>query len=176
MRKVILFISMSLDGYIADRNGGVGWLSGQSDSAGDMDSYGEFIDGIDTVLMGGNTYRQIVNELSPDEWVYKGLKSYVISRCGGENSDEVFFTDESPVKLVEELKPAEGSGIWICGGAAIARQLIKADMIDRYHISIIPTILGGGIRLFGEGGRELKLKLIKTQSYNGITDLVYERR
>ncbi len=50
------------------------------------------------------------------------------------------------------------------------------DLIDQYYISVIPTLLGSGIRLFGNMAKEIKLKLLKTQSYNGITDLVYERR
>ncbi|WP_331682763.1 hypothetical protein [Blautia sp.] len=50
-------------------------------------------------------------------------------------------------------------------------------MIDQYYITVIPTILGSGIRLFENvNGKEIPLKLIKTQSYNGMTDLIYIRR
>nr|WP_235713694.1 hypothetical protein [Amedibacillus dolichus] len=49
-------------------------------------------------------------------------------------------------------------------------------MIDCYYITVIPTILGSGIRLFGETDHEIKLKLLKTQSYNGMTDLIYTKR
>ena len=69
-----------------------------------------------------------------------------------------------------------GKNIWICGGADIVKQLVRADVIDQYFINVMPTILGGGIRLFDGLEKERKLKLIKTKSYNGITDLVYERR
>ena len=79
MRDVVLFIAMSLDGYIADKNGGVGWLSGQGDADEPMDSYGTFIKDVDTVVMGWNTYHQVVTELSPGQWVYEGLKTYVIT-------------------------------------------------------------------------------------------------
>ena len=61
-------------------------------------------------------------------------------------------------------------------GADIVKQLVRADVIDQYFINVMPTILGGGIRLFDGLEKERKLKLIKTKSYNGITDLVYERR
>lgn len=54
--------------------------------------------------------------------------------------------------------------------------MIREDLIDRYYISVIPTLLGTGIRLFENGEREIKLKLLRTQTYDGITDLVYERR
>lgn len=60
MKKVILFIAMSLDGYIADKNGNVDWLQGQGGESEDIDSYSEFIKDVDTVIMGWNTYNQIV--------------------------------------------------------------------------------------------------------------------
>ncbi|MCW6660996.1 dihydrofolate reductase, partial [Aerococcaceae bacterium NML201209] len=70
MRKVKLFIAMSVDGYIADKNGGVGFLKGHEDSLETEDTYSKFIKNIDIVLMGWNTYNQIITELSPDNWVY----------------------------------------------------------------------------------------------------------
>ena len=63
MRKVTLYIAVSLDGYIADRNGAVDWLHGQDSGAEDLNTYPDFIKGMDTVVMGWNTYRQIVEEL-----------------------------------------------------------------------------------------------------------------
>ena len=66
MRKTVLFIAVSLDGYIADKNGGVGWLSGQSSENTRYDPYSEFIKNIDTVIMGRKTYSQIITELSPE--------------------------------------------------------------------------------------------------------------
>ena len=78
MRKVVLFIAMSLDGFIADRRGGVDWLSGQGSGAS-FDAYGAFIQNVDTVLMGWNTYHQIITELAPGEWPYTGLACYVFT-------------------------------------------------------------------------------------------------
>lgn len=69
---------MSLDGYIADSKGNVDWLNGQSNDD-NVDSYSEFAKDIDTVVMGFNTYHQIVTELSPNEWVYSDFKTYVIT-------------------------------------------------------------------------------------------------
>ena len=79
MRKVILYIAMSLDGYIADKNGGVDWLSGQGAEGAEEGTYSEFIKGIDTVVMGWNTYVQVKTELSPEIWPYEELTSYVIT-------------------------------------------------------------------------------------------------
>ena len=64
MRKTILFIAMSLDGYVADSNGKVNWLQGQRNDDENIDSYSKFVERIDTVFMGWNTYHQIVSELS----------------------------------------------------------------------------------------------------------------
>ncbi len=69
MRKVTLFIAMSLDGYIADYQGKVDWLEGQGDDKENTNSYSEFVKEVDTVVMGWNTYNQIVTELSPNEWM-----------------------------------------------------------------------------------------------------------
>ena len=175
-RNTVLFIAMSLDGYIADANGGVDWLEGQNPEEGDGNSYDNFIREIDTVVMGWNTYRQIATELSPQQWVYEGLTSYVLTHRKIEKMDGIIFTDESPCWLVRRLRRKPGKDIWICGGASTAGQLMKEGMIDRYHISIIPTLLGSGIRLFDSLKGQTKLKLVRSQVYNGIAELVYERR
>lgn len=126
--------------------------------------------------MGWNTYRQIATELSPQQWVYEGLTSYVLTHRKIEKMDGIIFTDESPCGLIQRLRRKPGKDIWICGGASTAGQLMKEGMIDRYHISIIPTLLGSGIRLFDSLKGQTKLKLVRSQVYNGIAELVYERR
>ena len=103
MKNVSLFIAMSLDGYIADSNGKVDWLNGQSKNEENIDTYSEFIQKIDTVIMGWNTYHQIVTELSPNEWIYDDLKSYVISHRTLVSSDKTIFTKQSPV-IGESIK------------------------------------------------------------------------
>jgi len=176
MRKVILFIAMSLDGYIADCRGGVGWLTGQDDGEETLDVYSEFVKGIDTVLMGWNTYHQVTTELSPEEWVYSDFTTYVLTHRKLDSTDAIRFVNEDPAALLEKLKREDGKDIWICGGANLVQQLTRHDVIDQYYLSVIPTLLGSGLRLFEGTEREIKLRLLKTQSCNGITDLVYTRR
>lgn len=79
---------MSLDGYIADSKGSVNWLTGQGNDD-NVDSYSEFVKDIDTVIMGWNTYHQIVTELSPNEWVYNDFKSYVLTHKAKTSSDKI---------------------------------------------------------------------------------------
>lgn len=174
MRKVILYIAMSLDGYIADQHGGVGWLGGDGSDLNSPGSYSRFLRSVDTIIMGYKTYQQIVSELSPDAWVYAGKKSYVITHRHLESSDEIIFTDKDLAILLAELKRKNGKNIWICGGASIANQLLDLELIDRIHITMIPTLLGDGLRLFSRRSKETRLELITTQSNNGMTDLVYE--
>lgn len=176
MRKVCLFIAMSLDGYIADRNGGVDWLHGHGNEDENFDSYSAFAETIDTVIMGWNTYHQIVTELFPKEWVYQAFTTYVITHRRHSSSDKIRFVNADPVALVKQLKEENGKDIWICGGANLIGQLLKEDCIDVYDITVIPTLLGSGIRLFANETREIPLRLQSTRSYNGMTDLIYTRR
>ena len=78
MRKAVLYIALSLDGFIADSAGGVGWLHGH-DPALEEGSYGEFAATVDTVIMGRRTYDQVRGELSPGAWPYEGMDCYVLT-------------------------------------------------------------------------------------------------
>lgn len=175
MRKAVLYIAMSLDGYIADKNGGVGWLSGHGTEE-TPGSYDTFAESVDTVIMGWNTYEQIATELSPDSRVYEGMQSYIVTHRKQTAKDGILFTDESPVSLIERLKREDGKDIWVCGGASLAQQTIAAGLIDVYRISVIPSILGGGVRLFGETEQKHLLRLKDVPTYDGIAELIYEKR
>ena len=176
MRNIILYIAMSLDGYIADENGGVDWLSGQDPEDKSDSSYPEFVQSIDTVIMGWETYHQVITELSPSEWVYEELMTYVITHREEASSEKIRFIHESPSALIRNLKEMDGKDIWICGGASIAQQLMRDGLIDRFYISVIPVLLGAGVRLFAELPEKMELRLVETKSYNGIVELRYEKR
>ena len=145
MKKISLFIAMSLDGYIADSKGNVNWLTGQGNDDDSIDAYSEFVKDIDTVVMGWNTYHQIVTELT----------TYVVTHNQKASSDKIRFANESPVTLVKRLREENGKGIWSCGGANLIQQLVKEDVINCYYITVIPTILGSGIRLFEKVDHEI---------------------
>lgn len=176
MRKIVLYIAMSIDGYIAAEDGGVGWLEGDDSEPENLGSYPSFIKTIDTVILGWKTYQQIVTKLSPQKWIYSGKTSYVLTHRNLSSSEEIIFTDQSLDELLKTLKSSSGANIWICGGAEIVNQMMEYDLIDQYCISVIPTILGGGISLFGQREHEMKLRLVSVCRYNGIVDLFYERR
>ncbi len=187
MKKVVLYIAMSLDGFIADADGNVSWLVGQDEAAETEDTYSEFVRDVDTVVMGWNTYHQIVTELSPEKWVYGDLTSYVITHRSVDHADldaDIRFVQEDPCSLIRRLREEKDDvntekAIWICGGAAVIQPLVQEDLIDEYDISVIPTVLGSGIRLFKEREREagqIPLWLVRTKITNGIAEMVYRRR
>lgn len=177
MNKVTLYIAISLDGYIADSNGAVDWIKGHDDSTELEDTFTPFFETVDTVIMGKITYDQIVTELSPNDWPYRGAKTFVITHADDcRDTEHISFCNTSPCRLVEHLKQQSGKNIWICGGANIARQLIDRDMIDTYHIAVIPVILGGGIKLFDTTEHHIDLTLARTKEYNDIVELTYHRK
>lgn len=175
MRQVVVYIAMSLDGYIADPQGGVDWLAGDGTDPAHEGSYEAFIQTVDTVVMGYRTYHQIRTELSPDKWVYDGKMSYIITHREGNPAPNIHFTADA-AGLLRALKEKEGRDIWICGGASLVNQLTAQGLIDRYHITVIPTILGDGLRLFDRQEVEIQLRLTAARVYNGMVDLVYEKR
>ena len=176
MREAVLYIGMSLDGYIADRNGGVDWMRGQDPADESPGSYPECLRTVDTVVMGRTTYHQVVTELSSGEWIYAGLHSYVLTHRPQPCPAGITFTDEAPGALIDRLKTQPGRDIWICGGADLVNQLLRVNRIDRFHIAVLPILLGSGIRLFSDGRPEIPLTLTGTQGYNGITELIYRKR
>ncbi len=177
MRKIHIYVAMSLDGYLADSNGGVTFLEGDGSDKENLGSYLTFIESVDTIILGNTTYRQIVEELSPDKWVYEGKKTYIVNHSHNETlHDERIFTTEELALLLQRLKAESGKNIWICGGASVINQVIELSLADIFTISIIPIILGNGIKLFDKINFETKLKLKSTKAYNGIVDLEYELR
>ena len=173
-RKVKLFIAMSLDGFIAKLDGSVDWLQGEDESYEGFSSYEKFIKEIDTIIMGNKTYQQIINELSTENWPYEGLTSYVLTHQKQVSKKEIHFINEPLIELLNSLLNKTGKDIWICGGASIVNQMIKLNLIDQYHITIVPIILGQGIPLFNNDNHTQKLRLIDSQNYNGLVECIYD--
>lgn len=173
MRDIILYIAMSLDGYIADETGGVDWLLGDgSDPDADV-GYTDFYETIGTLVMGRTTYDQV---LGFGTYPYKDKETYIITSRLGEPEQGVHFHRGSPEGLLSDLRRQEGGGIWVVGGAHLARSLVRKDLIDRYEIALIPTLLGGGLRLFEGQHDALPLSLRNLDQANGMALLSYRRK
>ena len=177
MRNVVLFIAMSLDGFLAAEDGAVDWLTGEDPASTEPGSYPAFIAGVSDIVMGYTTYHQLVTELCPGAWPYPEQTTYVLThRMEEARQERVVMTGEPLAALIARLKAQAGGEIWICGGASVVNQCIRLGLIDRYHISVIPTIRGKGRRLFEAHEEPRELRLVSTEHYNGIVDLVYVPR
>lgn len=175
-RNIILYIAVSLDGYIARKNGAVDWLSGDSGDQNVDSGFDKFYSSIDTVVMGRTTYQQVINELSPGVWVYEGKKCYVSTTRNYESDDRVEYISEDITGFIKNLTSQQGKDIWLVGGGKLLDQFIKQNLIDKYIVTIIPTILGDGIPLFLGENPEIQLKLIETKAVDGMVELTYVRR
>ncbi|MBI4780685.1 MAG: dihydrofolate reductase [Oscillatoriophycideae cyanobacterium NC_groundwater_1537_Pr4_S-0.65um_50_18] len=163
MRKVVLFIASSLDGYIARPSGEIDWLFTDQDYG-----YTPFLESIDTVLVGRTTYEQI---LTFGEYPYAGKKSYVFTKNPDRTSDQnIEFVSGDVTSLVKALQSSEGKDIWLAGGSALIRDFMHHQLVDQIILSIHPIILGEGIPLFVNAIAPSSLKLTQCQRYD--SDLV----
>lgn len=175
-RKVILYISQSLDGFIADSKGNVDWILGNNENYDSDYGYENFIKDVDTVILGANTYKQIINELSTDRRVYEDLQSYVLTSEKIEDTSNIKFVNTNTKELINRLQKENGKNIWICGGANLLNQCVKDDLIDEYQITTVPVILGNGIRLFEDNNKKIKLELKNAKEENGLIIGIYTKR
>lgn len=145
----LVFIATSIDGYIADRNGGIDWLHAIPNPDGSDFGYSEFVAGIDALVMGRNTFETV---LGFGDWPYK--KPVFVLSNSLQSLPEGYEDKAQLVQgtLTEILQTIHGQGyfkLYIDGGKTIQR-FLQEDLIDSMVITIIPTLLGGGISLFGE--------------------------
>jgi dihydrofolate reductase len=175
-RNIILYIATSLDGYIAKGNGAIDWLGGNGDDPNIDNGYENFYSTIDTVVIGKTTYVQIINELSPENWVYEGKKCYVATTKKCDLDGRAEFISEDVAGFIKNLKKQQGKDIWLVGGGKLIDQFIKQNLIDKYIITIMPIILGDGIPLYLNNNPEIKLILVETKMVDGMVELSYVRR
>lgn len=171
MRKVVLFIATSLDGYIAAKDESLDWLfkvEGEGDNG-----YSEFYETVDTVLLGRKTYDWIMKH-ETGEFPYKNKECYVFSRSPFKDTENVSFIDKDITSFTNQLKSQEGKNIWIVGGGELLHFFIKEKLVDEMIITIAPTVIGNGIPLFREGDFQLDLMLKGTRNYNQFVELHYE--
>jgi dihydrofolate reductase len=172
-RKTILFIAASLDGYIATQDEDLSFLS-IVESEGEDYGYSQFMNNVDTVIMGRKTYDWIMKEVC--EYPHPDKDSYIITRTPREDSGRIRFYSGSLKELISMLKLIPGKNIFIDGGAEVIDVLLKENLIDEFVISIIPILLGDGIRLFKDGRPELRLSLMHSECYGtGLVQLHYKK-
>ena len=170
-RKVILYIAMSLDGYIATPDNGLDFLSLVEEKGQDY-SYTDFVNSIDTVIVGRKSYDKVIS--MGLEYPHTDKDLYIITHNPEPTVGSTKFCTGDLKELVLGLKAKKGKNIYVDGGAEIVNQLLAVNLIDEFYISIIPVLLGDGISLFKEGRPDLTLRLISSKSFNkGLVQLHY---
>lgn len=173
VRKVILGLGISLDGYIARSDGGVDFLFMPKDY---YPHWSRFMHRIDTAIMGRKTY-EVGKKLSGGKIDTMGIKSYVMSQTLPPGEREgLIFTRKSAKELVKEIRSSSGKDIWMMGGGELARVFLQEDLIDEMYLGIIPTLIGEGIPLFPPRYPQREFKLVENNTFSrGMIALVYER-
>ena len=164
IRPVVLYITMSVDGFIADTEGGVGWLAG---APGEDYGYAQFYEGVDAVLLGRKTYEQILG--FDVGFPYADKPCYVFSSDESlpRAAESVEIVTTPAEEFVARLKLSEGGPIWLGGGARLATTLWDAGLVDEMHLFNQPIVLGGGIPLFSEPYQRRGLELLGSKSWPG---------
>lgn len=173
MKKIKLYIAASIDGYIARSDGDLDWLTKYPINSETNYGYDDFYKSVDTVIMGGQTYRDI---LSMDFiWPYKDKTTYVITRNPMETKENIHFITENIIEEISKLREENGKDIWLAGGGQLITMLLVSDLVDEMIITTIPVILGNGIALFPKQPKESQWELQSSISYtNGVVQAKYK--
>ncbi len=160
-----VFIARSLDGYIADKNGGLDWLSSVPNPEHLDLGYEKIINAMDAIVMGRTTFDMVCS--FDIEWPYK-IPVFVLSSSlkslpeGFEDKAEIL---KGPLSAILELIHKKGyTRLYIDGGVTV-QNFLKEDLIDELIITTIPILLGGGTSLFGELPKEMEFEHVESVLY-----------
>lgn len=165
---VVAYLAVSLDGFIADSDGGVAFLD---DFGSDEYAYEAFIDGIGAAIMGSSTYEQVLGF----GWPYGDTPTLVLTSRNLDVPEgaNVTFSAERTGGAIEEFSSVTDKRIWLIGGGKVVTAALQANVVDTLEIYVMPVALGQGVPLFTEPC-EGPLTLIDTQAFsNGVVKLVY---
>jgi dihydrofolate reductase len=178
MRKIILDLAVTLDGFIEGPNGETDWCIMDDDM-----NFNEFLDSIDTIFYGRVSYDawgkfQPEENAGPEEkefWnIIHSKNKYVFSSQDRKDENATFINSDIEEK-VKEIKKQNGKNMWLYGGANLINTFINLNLIDIYRISVHPIALGSGKPLFENLRERLELKLITTNVFrSGVVQLIYE--
>jgi dihydrofolate reductase len=179
---VTIHMALSLDGFIARKDGSVDWLETSDEyAAGDsMDAnFDTFLGTIDCYVMGARTYDTAMNfEEKGFGWPYGDKPTFVLThRELRRTRDNVEFFSGDLAELVNDrLRPAFQS-IWVVGGSFVAAECLRRGLADELRYAVVPILIGDGIPFFDKIERDVPLHLADVKAYrNGIIDIRYEVR
>jgi dihydrofolate reductase len=176
MRKLIYDVAATLDGFIAREDGSIGGFVAEGEHVAD---YLARLAGYGAVVMGRKTYEfgyafgVVPGRRAP---LYAHMHHLIVSATLNFGPDaEVEVVADDPAGAVRRLKGEEGADVYLCGGGALAGQLLDAGLIDQVVIKLNPVVLGRGVRLFGGSARQVGLGLASSKAYaSGVALLRYD--
>ncbi|NOW94370.1 dihydrofolate reductase family protein [Mucilaginibacter sp. SG564] len=167
MRKIILNLALSLDGYIEGPNGEYDWCFADQD-------YGmtEFLSSTDAIFLGRKSYEMLMRD-SPD--VFAAIKMYVFSNTLTHVEGNAEIIAEVDFKTrIDEIRHQPGANIWLFGGADLVSAFIVHNMINELLLSVHPVILGAGKPLFSNLKERTELTLLGSEQFSsGLVQLKY---
>jgi dihydrofolate reductase len=169
MRKVILGLAVSLDGFIEGPNGEYDWCFTDQD-------YGmsDFFKRIDSLFIGRKSYELALTMGDAAMPGFPSLTEYVFSNTLMEAKPGAILVKGDIEQKVKRIKSEPGKDIWLFGGADLTASLLNLNLIDEIGMAVHPVILGGGKPLFQDVSRRIELKLVDTKSYStGLVSLTY---
>jgi dihydrofolate reductase len=169
MRRVVYSVAMSLDGYIADPQGGYDWIV--MDPEIDFDA---LFKRYDAVLMGRKAY----DAAKQSGYGMPKPETYVFSRTLQQANAPDVTVSNDPRKTITALKRQKGKDIWLWGGGELFRSVLELGLVDQLEVAIIPVLLGDGLPLLPRTGTRARLKLAGQKLYKktGTLMLNYEVR
>ena len=180
MKKVILDLAVTLDGFIEGPNGEIDWCIMDDDM-----NFDGFISGIGTIFYGRVSYdawgnfQPDANATEAEQSLWKGVhskKKYVFSSQDRQDDNAIFISSDIAEKVTEIKKQGE-KDIWLYGGASLIKTFIRLGLVDIYRISVHPIVLGSGKPLFEDIKERIGLKLLKTNVFkSGVVQLIYEQK
>ena len=181
--RVTIHMAASLDGFIAKKDGGVDWLETTDEFAGgetmDPGFVEAFLKTIDCYVMGSRTYETALNfETKGFGWSYGDKPTFVLtSRNLRRTRNTVEFYSGDLAQLVNgRLRPAFRS-IWFVGGGAVSGECLRLGLADEVRYSILPVLIGEGVRFFDRLDQDVALHLAEVKAYqSGMVALCYEVR
>ncbi len=171
MRKIILGVAVSLDGFIEGPNGEYDWCFTDQD-------YGlsEFFKRIDSIFVGRKTYEMSLGLEGGMEGFPK-FKEYVFSTTLDKVKDGASLVKGDIQKEVEKIRNEPGKDIWLFGGASLTTSLMKIGFVDELSLAVHPILLGSGKPLFQHIGNRIVLELLNSKTYStGLVLLAYNIR
>ncbi|MFC1879671.1 dihydrofolate reductase family protein [Chloroflexota bacterium] len=175
--KNVVFIAKSLDGYIADKDGGLDWLQ-YIPNPDNLDmGYKKFSNCVDAIVMGRKTFETVCG--FDIDWPYSlpvFVMSSTLESAAEEYKGKVEIIKGSPAEITAELHKKGFTRLYIDGGVTI-QNFLKEDLIDELIITTMPILLGGGAPLFGDLPKEMEFEHVESTLYlNAIVQDHYRRK